>query len=141
MIGHLAQIMFLQVLRLWLSSKENVHIGWLAALSDLRLAQSIGAIHADPAHNWTVAELAAIASMSRTSFSEHFRRTVGQAPIDYVIRWRMQLAADMLKRTEKRVTHIGYAVGYQSEAAFSTAFRRIFGLSPVQYRQKQLSLM
>lgn len=136
MTSHLAQIMLLQVLRVWLNSDQKKYAGWLAALAEPRLVQSINAIHIKPEHPWTVAELASIANMSRTSFSEHFRNTVGKAPIDYLIDWRMQLAADMLKRTERKVIDISFTIGYQSEAAFSTAFRRIFGCSPIQFRHQ-----
>lgn len=134
MISHLAQIMLLQVLRFWLGPGQNRYTGWLAALSDHRLIKSINAIHEKPTHSWTVAELAAIAGMSRTTFTQHFTKVVGHSPFNYLTNWRMQLAADMLLRSERKIINIAFAVGYQSEAAFSTAFKRRFGFSPTQYR-------
>jgi AraC-like DNA-binding protein len=91
-------------------------------------------MHADPARKWALAELANMAGMSRTSFAERFRNVVGQTPLDYLIHWRMRLAADRLRRTDERVCMIASSVGYESEAAFSTTFRRIMGTSPGRYR-------
>lgn len=134
MAEHLSQIMLLQVLRLWLASEGTKAPGWLGALADPRLARAIGAMHADPGRKWALAELANIAGMSRTSFAERFRNVVGQTPLDYLIHWRMRLAADRLRRTDERVCAIASSVGYKSEAAFSTTFRRIMGTSPGRYR-------
>lgn len=134
MAEHLSQVMLLQVLRLWLASEGPKAPGWLGALTDLRLARAIGAMHADPSRKWALAELANIAGMSRTSFAERFRKVVGQTPLDYLIHWRMRLAADRLKRTDERIPAIAAAVGYESEAAFSTTFRRVMGTSPGRYR-------
>ncbi|WP_224970548.1 AraC family transcriptional regulator [Acinetobacter oleivorans] len=134
MTSHLAQIMLLQVLRFWLGPGQTRFTGWLAALSDQRLIRSMNAIHEKPMYPWAVAELAAIAGMSRTTFTQHFSKVVGQSPFNYLKNWRMQLAADMLLRSERKVINIAFAVGYQSEAAFSTAFKRRYGCSPTQYR-------
>ncbi|WP_246387188.1 AraC family transcriptional regulator [Gluconacetobacter sacchari] len=135
MADHLAQIMLLQVLRLWLASENRGAGGWLGALADPRLARAIGAMHADPARKWTLAALAGMAGMSRTVFAVRFRAVVGQTPLDYLVGWRMRLAADRLRRTGGRVADIGYSVGYESEAAFSAAFRRVLGLTPMQHRR------
>ena len=136
MADHLAQIMLLQVLRLWLASDKAQHVGWFRALADPRLARAIGAMHADPARRWTVADLAALAGMSRTVFAVRFRGIVGQTPVDYLAGWRMRLAADRLQRTGESVANIGFSVGYESEAAFSTAFRRLTGHTPIQHRHE-----
>ncbi len=133
MADHLAQIMLLQVLRLWLASGK--HSGWLGALADLRLSRAIGAMHADPARRWTLTNLAGLAGMSRTTFAVRFRDVVGQTPLDYVAGWRMRLAADRLRHTSESVAGIGFSVGYESEAAFSTAFRRLTGRTPIQHRR------
>lgn len=136
MADHLSQIMLLQVLRLWLASDTAQHAGWLKALADPRLARAIGAMHADPARRWTVADLAALAGMSRTVFAVRFREIVGQTPLDYLAGWRMRLAADRLQRTNESVASIGFSVGYESEAAFSTAFRRLTGHTPMRHRRE-----
>lgn len=134
MADHLAQIMLLQVLRLWLATGTQKPSGWLGALSDPRLAKTLGAMHGEPARRWTLPELASLAGMSRTTFAERFRGAVGQPPVDYLIHWRMRLAADRLRRTDDSAASIALAVGYESEAAFNTAFRRAMGSSPGRYR-------
>ncbi|MBX5173364.1 AraC family transcriptional regulator [Rhizobium sp. NZLR1b] len=133
MADHLAQIMLLQVLRLWLASGK--HSGWLGALADQRLTRALGAMHAEPERRWTLVEFADLASMSRTTFAERFRDVVGQTPLDYLAGWRMRLAADRLHRSGDSVAAIGFSVGYESEAAFSTAFRRVMGRTPMQHRR------
>jgi AraC-like DNA-binding protein len=137
MADHLAQIMLLQVLRLWLASGRQY--GWLGALSDERLARALGAMHAEPQRRWTLAALSGVAGMSRTVFAVRFRDVIGQTPLDYLTGWRMRLAADRLRRDTDNVAAIGFSVGYGSEAAFSTAFRRVMGRSPMQYRRKATS--
>ena len=137
MADHLAQIMLLQVLRLWLASGK--HSGWLGALADQRLTRALGAIHAEPERRWTLADLASLAGMSRTTFAERFRDVVGQTPLDYLAGWRMRLAADRLHRSGDSVASIGFSVGYESEAAFSTAFRRVMGRTPMQHRRGHAS--
>lgn len=133
MADHLAQIMLLQVLRLWLASGKQS--GWLGALADQRLTRALGAMHTEPERRWTLTELAGLAGMSRTTFAERFRDVVGQTPLDYLAGWRMRLAADRLRRSGDSVAAIGFSVGYESEAAFSTAFRRVVGRTPMQHRR------
>ncbi|MCJ2123506.1 AraC family transcriptional regulator [Methylobacterium sp. J-077] len=139
MADHLAQIMLLQVLRLWLASERPA--GWLGALADPRLARALGALHAEPARRWTLAELAARAGMSRTTFAEKFRAVVGRPPLEYLAGWRMQRAADLLRRSDARVAEIAYSVGYESETAFRTAFRRRMLCTPMQYRRGRDALL
>lgn len=139
MADHLAQIMLLQVLRLWLAAAQPT--GWLGALADPRLARALAALHADPARRWTVAELAARAGMSRTTFADTFRAVVGQPPLAYLAGWRMQRAADRLLRSGDPVAAIAYAVGYESETAFRTAFRRHMACTPMQYRRTKAALL
>jgi AraC-like DNA-binding protein len=92
--------------------------------------------HAEPARRWTLLELAKLAGMSRTTFAERFREVVGQTPLDYLAGWRMRLAAERLHRTDDSVASIGFSVGSESEAEFSTAFRRETGCSPMQCWRK-----
>ncbi|MCJ2058300.1 AraC family transcriptional regulator [Methylobacterium sp. J-048] len=139
MADHLAQIMLLQVLRLWLASKRPT--GWLGALADPRLARALTALHAAPARRWTLAELAGRAGMSRTTFAERFRAVVGQPPLAYLAGWRMQLAADRLRRSDEGVASIAYSVGYESETAFRTAFSRRMLCTPMQYRRRMAALL
>ena len=92
-------------------------------------------MHRKPFHSWTVAELAADAGTSRSVLAERFARYLGEPPLTYLARWRLQLAARLLQTTRKTVLHVASDVGYISEAAFNRAFKREFGLPPAQYRK------
>ena len=89
-----------------------------------------------PAIRWTVAELAAKVGASRSLVAERFVQFLGEPPLTYLARWRLQLAARLLQTTQKTILHVAFDVGYESEAAFNRAFKREFGLPPAQYRRK-----
>ncbi|MGB3554890.1 MAG: AraC family transcriptional regulator, partial [Jannaschia sp.] len=107
--------------------------GWLAALSDPRIAPAVAAMHHDPARTWTVQDLARAAAQSRTSFAVRFRRVTGQTPIEYLTEWRMLIAADRLSRTQASVAKVAADVGYTSESAFGVAFKRVMGRAPRRF--------
>lgn len=130
---HLAHLMLLQVLRLHLSQQEGEQSGWFYALADPNLSRAIEAMHADPAHRWTLNELALRAGLSRSTLAQRFRERVGETPIAYLTRWRMMLAAERLPGGRECLATIARAVGYESEHAFNTAFSRVMGCSPRRY--------
>lgn len=134
LLRHLAHMMLVEALRLHLAASAGGS-GWLAALADARLGAAVAAVHGAPARRWTVAELAKMAGMSRSSFADRFRAIVGSAPMDYVTRWRMALAADRLGAGEAVAT-VAAALGYDSESAFSAAFKREMAAPPRAYRRK-----
>jgi AraC-like DNA-binding protein len=133
MAQHLAQMMLVQVLRLHLAEGSSGGVDWLFALADPQMSLAINAMHEDPGEGWTLQKLSERAGMSRSSFALKFKETVGKAPLDYLTRWRMMLAADKLANTRDPVSVIARSLGYESEAAFSTAFKRVMGRSPRQY--------
>ena len=133
MAQHLAHMMLVQTLRLYLSQQSSVEIGWFAALADPQLSAVLGAIHSDPAHDWRLDELAARAGMSRTVFARRFRERVGETPVAYVTRWRMMRAAERLISSREPLVRIARSAGYESENSFNTAFRRVMGRSPRRY--------
>jgi AraC-like DNA-binding protein len=130
---HLAYMMLIQALRLHLADGPKGGVGWLFALADKQMSAAITAIHDDPAHDWTLQELAKRAVMSRSIFALKFKQKVGTSPMEYLTRWRMLLAADRLTHSCDSISEIALSLGYQSESAFSTAFRRMMGCSPRQY--------
>ncbi|WP_225768749.1 AraC family transcriptional regulator [Inquilinus sp. Marseille-Q2685] len=130
---HLAHMMLVQALRLHLEEGRSGGVGWFFALADRQMGAAIGAMHADPAHRWTLQELAARAGMSRSVFALKFKEKVGEAPMEYLTRWRMLLAGDRLANSGDPVSAIAPSLGYESESAFSTAFKRVMGCSPRQY--------
>lgn len=130
---HLAHMMLVQALRLHVADGAAGGLGWLAALSDRQLGAAINAMHADPSRRWTLQSLAEQAYMSRSTFAQKFRRTLGETPMEYLSRWRMLLAAERLENSNDSVSEISASLGYESESAFSTAFKRVMGRSPRQY--------
>lgn len=107
--------------------------GLLAGLADPQIGAAIRALHADARRPWTLAQLAALAGMSRSVFADRFGRLLGVPPIAYLLRWRMAMAKDALRSGEARVSDVAFACGYQSVHAFSAAFRRVVGCPPSQY--------
>ena len=136
---HLAHLMLLQALRLHLSRQAVDQVGWFYALADPQLSAAIEAMHTDPAHRWTLSELASRASMSRSIFAQHFRERVGETPIVYLTRWRMTLAAERLAGGRYPLAQIARSLGYESENAFNTAFKRVMGCSPRRYARAEAS--
>jgi AraC-like DNA-binding protein len=132
-LQHLAQMMLVQALRAHLAEGLKGGVGWLFALADEQIGPAINAMHGEPAHPWTLQELAEHVGMSRSGFAQKFKETVGATPIDYLIRWRMLLAGDRLKNSGDSISVISQSLGYESESAFSTAFKRVMGCSPRQY--------
>ncbi|QDY77953.1 AraC family transcriptional regulator [Streptomyces qinzhouensis] len=133
---HLAQLLLVQVFRTFLTSAnaDAYPTGWLRALADERIAPALRLIHGDPAHPWTLTELARAAAMSRTTFAQRFKETAGVPPLTYLCAWRMRLARHTLRREDTSVSSIAASLGYRSESAFSNAFKRTTGLSPRRYR-------
>ena len=128
-ITRLADILVVQAIRSWMAS-DPAPAGWLGALNDRDIGQAIRLIHRHPDRDWSVASLAREIHMSRSAFSRRFTDLVGEAPMAYVTRWRMQLAVTWLRASEVKVAELPYRLGYSSEAAFSRAFKRTIGVSP-----------
>jgi AraC-like DNA-binding protein len=130
---HLAHLVLVQALRLYIAQGVGRQIGWLFALADQQLATAISAIHASPGERWTLPALASQAGMSRSRFAARFKAVTGVSPIDYLIRWRMLLANERLSLGIDSVAAISASLGYESESAFSTAFKRVIGCAPRTY--------
>src|SRR5262249_28723539 len=103
---------------------------------DAQVGMALGAIHRDPARRWTIAELAREAGVSRSILAERFTYYLGEPPIAYLTRWRLQLAAELLRTSNNSVAEIAYKVGYESEASFNRAFKREFSSPPARFRSE-----
>lgn len=132
-LDRLAEVVFLQLVRTWLEDERECK-GWLRALRDPRIARALSAIHTDPAKPWSVESLAGTAGMSRSAFAGRFRELVGETPLDYLTRWRMQQAAVLLRTGDTPLKQVIARSGYVSEAAFRNAFRKWVGDSPGSFR-------
>jgi transcriptional regulator GlxA family with amidase domain len=109
--------------------------GWLAGAGDATVGRSLAALHRNPAHPWTLDELASEAGVSRSALTERFAKYLGQSPMAYLADWRLELGAEGLRTTSRSVMQVAGDVGYESEAAFNRAFKKRFGKPPAQYRR------
>ncbi len=141
MITYLSNILFIQAVRAYLSSlRQQEEGGWLRALIDPQLSITLALIHQHPETNWTVESLAKQVNLSRSAFAARFKWLVGEAPLQYITRWRMYRAVELLRSSKFTVTEIAERVGYDSETAFSKAFKRQMGQPPNQYRKQSVVL-
>lgn len=129
-LDRLLELMLLETLRMRTDDFEPASRGVLTGLADLNIATALHSIHDDVGHPWTIATLATRSGMSRSAFAERFSRLVGVPPIEYLLKWRIALAKDALRFTDRSIADIASAIGYGSTTAFSTAFRRATGCSP-----------
>jgi len=113
--------------------------GWLAGSRDPDVGRALALLHRHPAQPWTIAELARQTGVSRSVLAERFRHFLGEPPMSYLTRWRMQLGAGALKSSSRSVAEIAEEAGYESEAAFNRAFKREFGVPPARYRAEARS--
>ena len=130
----LAELMFIEVLRRYLEHLPAGRTGWLAGLRDEVVGRALTLLHGQPGHPWTLEELARKAASSRSNLAKRFGELVGQPPMQYLARWRIQVAANLLAQSGAKVSTIGSEVGYDSEAAFSRAFKKETGLAPGAWR-------
>ncbi len=135
MLTRMAELMFIEVVRRHVEQLSPQHSGWLGGLRDDVVGPALAALHKRPAHPWTLAELAGTIASSRTVLVDRFSDVIGVSPMQYLTRWRMQLAAGHLASRTAKVATIGALVGYDSEPAFSRAFKRETGVSPAAWRR------
>src|SRR5581483_1700183 len=134
MLGRLMELLFIEVVRRYAARLPANATGWFAALNDPIVARALQFVHADPTRRWTVDVLAREASSSRSVLAERFNEVLGQAPIEYVTNWRMQLAAERIRNSADSFAKIAADVGYGSLPAFNRAFKRVTGATPGQWR-------
>ncbi|WP_454607330.1 helix-turn-helix transcriptional regulator [Streptomyces tendae] len=127
--------MLIHVMRLHLAREPRAASGLLTGLAEPAVRAALTALHTDPAHPWTVAELARAGAVSRSTLAARFKDTMGQGPMEYLTRWRIQLAAQSLRESDETLSAIARHTGYGSESAMSTAFKRVTGVSPSVYRR------
>ena len=136
-LARLSELMFVEVVRRYLESLPPNRTGWLAGLRDPHVGAALAALHARPGHPWTLETLARDAGLSRSALAERFASLVGEPPMQYLARWRMQVAADLLSTSHDGIAGIGARVGYASEAAFSRTFKRLVGIPPAAWRRRR----
>jgi AraC-like DNA-binding protein len=134
-LAKLSEVMVVETLRRYAAQLSPEHTGWLSGLRDRAVGKCLALMHETPAHPWTVDSLAREVGTSRSVLAERFTHFVGQAPMQYLGRWRMALATNYLRRSALNLARIAEEVGYETEATFSRAFRREFGVPPATWRR------
>lgn len=132
-----SEALFVDTLRRYVDGLPEQQSGWLAGARDPIVGRSLALMHGRVAHPWTIADVADEVGISWSALVERFSRCLAEPPMAYLTRWRLQLAAQSLKKTSRGVADIAPDIGYQSQAAFSRAFRREFGQPPRRYRSDQ----
>lgn len=135
----LTDILFIQVVRSYIEQLNGHGGGWLRGLRDERVSKALAAVHADPSRAWTVADLAKTAGVSRTVLARRFNELVGEPPLQYLTRWRMQKATEDLAHPAIPLIDVAQRAGYGSEAAFSRVFKKMIGTPPATYRRRLLN--
>ena len=136
MLRRLTEMLFIQVIRVWIAQQAQANRGWLGALSDQPIGTALGLIHQSPQRKWKVEELADAVALSRSAFSTRFTALVGEPPLRYLTRWRMHMATRLLKN-DVQMGKIAQQLGYDSEVAFRKAFKREVGIPPARYRKQR----
>jgi len=134
LLTRLVELIFIEILRNYMQNSRNEQMNGVLALNDPIIGQVLNWIHTDPAHPWTVSELAQQVNVSRSALAARFTELLGQPPMQYLTQWRLQLAAHQLQNTDESIAKIASQVGYESEAAFNRAFKRYVGKPPGAWR-------
>ncbi len=136
LLARIPELVLVDCLRQYAQDLPPEQTGWLAALRDPVLSRALVLLHGQPAAPWTVETLARRAAVSRSVLAERFSRALDVSPMRYLMQWRLQLAADLLRTTGLGIAAISDRVGYESEAAFSRAFKRHLGVAPAAWRER-----
>ena len=136
----LAELLFVETIRRYINELPEGEVGWLAGTRDAIVGRALALLHQDPAHNWTISDLARQVGLSRSRLAERFRHYLGESPMAYLARWRLRLGAEILQNTNDSVAEIAMSVGYGSEAAFNRAFKRHFDSPPAHFRRLRKGL-
>ncbi|MBN9383571.1 MAG: AraC family transcriptional regulator [Chitinophagaceae bacterium] len=136
-LGRLVDILFVLIIRAYLE-QVDIKGGFLMALKDNRISNSLKSMHECPEKDWTLNQLAATAGMSRSLYCREFKRLVGETPLSYLTNWRILKSKEILSESKENISEVASRVGYQSEAAFNRLFKTKVGVTPANYRRKSV---
>jgi AraC-like DNA-binding protein len=136
-LARLSELLFVEAVRSCIEALPADQTGWLAGVRDRYVGRALSLLHAQSVHPWTVDELARKVGLSRSALAQRFTDLLGQPPMQYLARWRMQIAAQQLLLGNKSLAVVAEQIGYESEAAFRRAFTREFGMPPAGWRKSK----
>jgi AraC-like DNA-binding protein len=134
-LAKLSELLFVEALRRYVEGLPDEQTGWLAGLRDPFVSRALSLLHGRVAQQWTVDDLGRDIGLSRSALADRFTRLIGEPPMRYLARWRLQLAAHHLRSSDMSLARIAEQVGYESGAAFNRAFKRSFGVPPAAWRK------
>lgn len=136
-LAKLSELLFIELVRMYLESLPKEQTGWLAGLRDRHVGQVLSLMHAQPARDWSLEALSNEVGLSRSALADRFTEFVGVPPMQYLAKWRMQIASGLLTQSQSNIARIAVDVGYESEAAFSRAFKKVVGMPPAAWRKSR----
>jgi len=137
LLERMSEMIFVDAIRRYVATLPEDSSGWLAGMRDRFVGRALALMHAEPAKQWSMDEIGHAVGLSRSALHERFTAMIGQAPMQYLASWRMQVAARLLLDTNATVASVAQEVGYDSEAAFARAFKRAVGMPPSAWRRSQ----
>jgi len=137
MLGRLSELLFVEAVKQFVEEMPEDHVGWLGGLRDPYVGKALALMHECPAEAWTMDTLSKEVGLSRSALADRFGILLGEPPMRYLARHRMNVAANLLREGRQNASNIAYAVGFNSEAAFNRAFKKEFGVPPGAWRKEQ----
>jgi AraC-like DNA-binding protein len=134
-LAKMSELLFVEAVRSHVESLTDEHIGWLAGLKDPFVSRALSLLHSRVAEPWTVDDLGREVGLSRSALADRFTKLIGEPPMRYLVRWRLQVAAQQLRNSDAPLARIAEQIGYVSESAFNRAFRQSFGVPPATWRK------
>jgi AraC-like DNA-binding protein len=133
----LLQAHAVEVLAYAMSALAGGHVFPAGHIGDrMRLQSLCNVVKANLQRNWSLAELAKEAGLSKRTLNAKFRMAFGMTVFDYLKQQRLEFARDALVHQGLTVAQAAYCVGYESPANFATAFRRYYGIAPSACRKQ-----
>jgi AraC-like DNA-binding protein len=134
-LAKMSELLFVEAVRSYVETLTDEQTGWLAGLKDPFVSRALSLLHGRVAHAWTVDDLGREVGLSRSALADRFGKLIGEPPMRYLARWRIQVAAQQLRNSDTPLARIAEQVGYESESAFNRAFKQGFGVPPATWRK------
>lgn len=135
-IERLLEVLCAEAVRAHIEATTAEAANWFRGIKDPIVGRALTAIHQRPGEDWTVQRLAQAVAMSPSRFAARFTEALGDSPMAYVTKWRMNVACRQLATSRLGVEQVASSVGYESLAAFNRAFKKHVGLPPAAWRAR-----
>ena len=103
-----------------------------------RMQQICTYVMAHYVHTITLDEIAAEIGMNRSAFCSYFKRCKGMTFSQFVTQYRLNTACELLKHSQKQVSEICFAVGFNDVPHFNRVFKELQGMTPKEYRKRNI---